>query len=479
MKNTKLISLLRTFSKTESVKFREFVQSPYFNKNRLVIKTNEELAKYFPDFESGDFTEQNIYAKVFGDEKFDYFKIRNIFSDIYQLALSFLLVSATEGKRIENDITLLNEFHDRKLDNLYLQKEKQLRKNIGKHTKDELYYYANYQLSKINTSHHKFEKFGYKFDLIQCEFDSFLSYSLLNLLKHYAKMLTNNNHGNIDFKMEMFEEIWSYVKEKDFSDLPSIQIYRQIIALELSRDEKDFILLRRLYDKHESVLSREDVFFILLEINSFAAFRLKSGDESYYGIRFSTFREIIEKNFFPENYILFMNFISVYTSACIVGEYGWAEDFAERFKNGISPVEESDNTINFCRGYLDLTLRKYDSALGHFAKTNFKLFLAKVMVRNYTIRILYEESLFEQAFSAIDSFRHYLKSEKLISGEVVTAQNEFLKYLSELINLKIEAVNSGDSRLKLLEKQINSMTSNPLGSKNWLYRKVKELSKVK
>lgn len=461
------------------MKFREFVQSPFFNKNRLVIKTNEELSKYFPAFDSADFTEQKIYAKVFGDEKFDYFKIRNIFSDIYQLALSFLLISASERKIIENDITLLNEFHERKLDNLYLQKEKQLRKNIGKHTKDEFYYYANYQLSKINTSHHKFERFGYKFELIQEEFDSFLSYSLLNLLKHYAKMITNSNHGKIDFQMEMFEEIWKYITERDFSDFPSIQIYRQIITLELSRDEKDFILLKRLYDKHESVLSREDVFFILLEINSFAAFRLKSGDESYYGIRFRTFREIIENNFFPENYILFMNFISVYTSACVVGEYRWAEDFAERYRNGISPAEESDNTINFCRGFLDFSLRKFDSALGHFAKTNFKLFLAKAMVRNFTIRVLYEEGLFEQALSAIDSFRHYLKHEKLISEEVVTAQNEFLKYLAELIILRTESVRSGDSRLQLLEKQINSMSSNPLGSKSWLFKKVKEITKGK
>lgn len=477
MKNTKLISLLKTFTKAELVKFKDFVQSPYFNKNRLIIKTYEELSKYSPEFDSPDFTEQNVYLKVFGIEKFDYFKIRNIFSDIYQLALSFLLLSTSERNKIQNSITLLKEFHERKLDNLYLQKERQFKKEIDKHTKDEFFYYANYQHSKINASHYKFEKFGYKFDLIQDEFDSFLSYSLHNLLKHYAKMMTNKNHGNIDFKMEMFDEIWSYVKEKDFSDFPSIQVYKQIIMLELSRDEKDFAGLKEMYEKYETVLSREDIFFILLEMNSYAAYRLKSGDESYYGIRYNNFREIIEKNFFSEHYILFMNFISVYTSACVVGEYEWAADFAEQYKNGISPKEETDNTINFCRGYIDFTLQKFDSALEYFAKTNFKLFLAKVMVRNYTLRILYENNLFEQAFSAIDSFKQYLKSEKLISMEVVTAQNEFLKYLAELINLKIESVKSDNERFLILEKQINNMSANPLGSKFWLIKKVNEITK--
>lgn len=474
MKNTKLISLLKTFSKTESVRFREFVQSPFFNKNRLVIKTNEELAKYYPDFDSAEFTEQNIYAKVFGNEKFDYFKIRNIFSDIYQLALSFLVISASERKNIENDITLLNEFHERKLDNLYLQKEKQFRKDIGKHTKDELFYYANYRLSKINTSHYKFEKFGYKFDLIQDEFDSFLSYSLLNLLKHYAKMLTNKNHGNIEFNMQMFDEVWNFIKDKDFEDNPSIGIYKQIISLELSRDENDFSKLNLLYGKYKDILPPEEVFFTLLEMNSFAAFRLKAGDESYYDVRFSTFREIIDKGFFTSDYILFMNFISVYTSACVIGEYQWAEEFAARFKDGISPKEESENTLNFCKGFLAYSEKNFDKALSYFARTNFKLYLAKVMVKNYSLRTFYENNMHEQTFSSIDSFKHYLKKEKLISEEVVLAQTEFMKYLAGLTNLKVENAGSKDKRFKLLEEQIKNMSGNPLGSKNWLLKKLKD-----
>ena len=44
-------------------------------------------------------------------------------------------------------------------------------------------------------------------------------------------MLTNKNHGNIESKIEMFENIWDYIKDKDFDDNPSCKSYKQIIAL--------------------------------------------------------------------------------------------------------------------------------------------------------------------------------------------------------------------------------------------------------
>jgi len=89
MINTKLIRLLKTFSKSEINRFRDFVSSPYFNKNQNVIKLSEKVLAYYPGFDSEDLAEENIYSKIFGKEKFDYFRIKNIISDLFQLSISF------------------------------------------------------------------------------------------------------------------------------------------------------------------------------------------------------------------------------------------------------------------------------------------------------------------------------------------------------------------------------------------------------
>ncbi|MBK8554101.1 MAG: hypothetical protein IPL53_24860 [Ignavibacteria bacterium] len=296
MINTKLISVLKTFTKSEINKFKDFVNSPYFNKNQNVIKLSKEVLEHYPNFDSEDFTEEKIYAKIFGKEEFDYFKIKNIISDLYQLSESFLKTIANEKKEMENDINLLNELHERKLNSIYVNKEKSISRYLDKlPVKDEFYYQKLYQLSRVNTFHFKFKKSGYTFNLIQTEFDIFLRYTLIVLMRNYSKMLTHKNHGNIKFNMEMFENVWEYIKDKEFEDNPSSIVYKQIISLELWREEKDYRHLMELKEKFNDNLSMEDIYYILLVANSFAAFRLKQGDESFYKDRFLIFKEMVDR----------------------------------------------------------------------------------------------------------------------------------------------------------------------------------------
>jgi hypothetical protein len=481
VRNTKIVKLLGTFSKNEALKFRDFVNSPYFNKNKNVTMVTDVILSFSPEYNADDFTEEGIFTKTFPGEKFDYFKIKNIISDIYQLALSFLKTRRGEEEGYENELNLLNELHERKLDTMYDQREKKVSSFLNSTpVKDETYYFLRHNLGKINTSHYKFEKTGYLFDQIQNEFDTFLDYSLIGLLRLYSKMLHNKNHGNINFNMEMFENVWEYVKDKDFDDNPSCQIYKQIILLELTRDEKEYRKLLELKEKYNQNIPPEDMYYILLIINSYAVYMLKQGNESYYKDRFLAFKEILDIKFASHNYMLFVNFISYYTSACMVSEFEWAENFAKNFQKDIVPPEEKANTVNYCKAFLAYRHKRYDEALEFFAKTNFKIYLMKIMVKSYTIRIFYEKNMFEQTLSAADSFRHYLKSEQQVAESQKTAHYEFLKHITRLAELKAEGINrKNEADLSVLKKQINRMASNPLGAKNWLVQKANELKTKK
>jgi hypothetical protein len=479
MKKTKLISLLKTFSKQEIYKLNDFINSPIFNKNKTIIKLCETVLPYWPEFDSAEFTEENIYKSIFDNEKFDYFKIKNIISDLYALTADFLKFSISQGRHIESEINLLNALHDRRLDNIYSQREKKIKYQLqNAEVKDEDNYLRQYQLERVNIAHYKFSGSSYSFNSIQTEFDSFLQYSLTGLLRLYSKMLYNKNHGNIHFDMNMFDNVWQYAKDMDFSSNPSCLIYKQIISLELSKSEADYRKLLEIKEEFKKNIPTEEFYYILQEQNSYAAYRLKLGDENYYIERFYAFRDMIENKFMDTGYIIFPNVISVYTSACMVDEYSWAEEFLKKAQNGISPAEEKINTLNYCRGYLAYRQKDFGKSLQFFSKTNFKLYLIKVMVKSYSARIYYEQNLYEQTISAVDTFRHYLKSEKMMDDSQKTAHYEFLKNLAELAAMKFEGINNINSiDLGMLKKQIDQMSSNPLGAKNWLIEKVNELKK--
>lgn len=479
MKKTKLVSLLGTFSKQEILRLDDFVKSPFFNKNKNVINLCEAVLPYWPDFESPKFTEENFFRKIFPNENFDYFKIKNVISDLYALTAEFLKISISQSRHLDSEINLLNALHDRRLDNIYSQREKKVKQQLrGAEVKDEDNYLRQYQLERVNIAHYKFSGSSYSFSSIQTEFDSFLEYSLTGLLRLYSKMLHNKNHGNINLDMKMFENVWSFARDLEFRDNPSCMVYKQIIALELSKDENEYRNLLKIKEMYCDNLPDEEMYYILLVQNSFAAYRLKLGDESYYTERFKAFREIIEHGFMDTSYLIFPNVISAYTSACMANEYEWAEDFLKKAQSGISPKEEKLNTINYCKGYLAYRQKDFGRALQLFSKTNFKLYLMKVMVKSYSARIYYEQNLYEQTISAVDTFRHYLKTEKMMAEEQKNAHYEFLRNLTELARLKFEGINKVNKEdLMILKKQTEKMSSNPLGSKNWLKEKINELVK--
>ena len=92
MENTKLINVLKTFTKQDVIKFREFVSSPFYNKNQKVIALCEEVLKFYPEFNKEECTDAKIFRKMFGNEKFNYFKIKNF---IFRSLPAVSIISAT------------------------------------------------------------------------------------------------------------------------------------------------------------------------------------------------------------------------------------------------------------------------------------------------------------------------------------------------------------------------------------------------
>jgi len=59
MKNTKLILLLKTLRTREKTRFKEYIHSPFFNKNKKIIRLLELILVHAPDYNHDDLLRQN------------------------------------------------------------------------------------------------------------------------------------------------------------------------------------------------------------------------------------------------------------------------------------------------------------------------------------------------------------------------------------------------------------------------------------
>jgi len=65
MKDSKLISLFSTFEKKEWRRFREFLESPYFNKRKDIVKLYQYIASLAPDFPEAKLNNAFVFKKYF------------------------------------------------------------------------------------------------------------------------------------------------------------------------------------------------------------------------------------------------------------------------------------------------------------------------------------------------------------------------------------------------------------------------------
>lgn len=80
-----------------------------------MIRLNEALVKFYPVYDDSKLYEDQIFTRVFGREKYDYFRIKNVISDLYNLGIEYLRQHSNVYTDFTRDFNLLVELRTREL----------------------------------------------------------------------------------------------------------------------------------------------------------------------------------------------------------------------------------------------------------------------------------------------------------------------------------------------------------------------------
>ena len=477
MQNTKLIQLLRSMNPAEFREFKDFVISPVFNKNKKIIVLFDSIKKYYPDFKSDSVKEENLFMKIFPGEEYDYFKIKNIVSDLFSLGKEYLTFIQYRDNSNVKDKFLLEQLRDRSLDNIFEISYKVFKKKIDSESvKDENYIFRQLELTEELHSFQIPKDPGTRLDFFQIELDYFLKYSIIRLLRFYNIMLHDKIQNNVDFDMKMYEEIMSYLKINKNEDNPTLLIYYNIILLGTEWDEKYFFKLKELKDKYFDSLNNGDRYMLFLHMANFCAYIYNNlGRTDFMHEHFLLSKENFDRGTIILGKVLYPDFLNHVKIAVRVEEFEWAEQYIQKYKHLL--LEEKESTLNFCNGIIHYKKGNIDKALDLLSQANFPEFIIKIQVKILLLQIYFEKEYFEQAFSMIDAFRHYLQREKSIPEHSKGSFYDFLKNTNDLIKIKT-GVGSDDKKfeLKKISENIENMEVNQFGIKSWLKNKVSELA---
>ncbi len=476
MKNTKLIKLLQTFSPAEIKKFRDFVNSPYFNKNKNILKLNNELEKHYPDFDQEKMNEELIYRKVFRTGKYDYFKIKNIISDLYNLGLEFLKQQSNIFTSFSGDYNMIAQLRDRKLWNYHTKfVENYLEKFCKTQIKDRFYLYNEYLLLTEKQISNILKKPN-STETIQESFNSFHDFTLLSLLRFYALMLHVNKENRSAFEMKMFDDVYNYIIKEDNFTNPTIIIYKYIILLTVTRSNRYYTTLKQQYFRKFSSLSYEDAYYAHMYIFGYCMDKFNiDADRDFISECYDLFKLAFEYNMVSLGILLYPDYVNYVKVFMRYGDKKLTMEFINKYKHHL-PEEQSENCINFCNAYIAHREGNLKPALALISKVNFPLQILKVQVKILQIQLNFELEYYEETRVQAEYFRKSMLKEEQISPDIKQSIFGFLKLMIMLIDLKLSNEKAArESKVKKFKEKLDINQKNHFGIKFWLEDRFAEI----
>ena len=288
-----------------------------------------------------------------------------------------------------------------------------------------------------------------------------------------------------DFLIDMLD---SGDNKESWCDLNNLAIKVHLYEIMLMRNKSSNENLSKdtYYKKLKDILKNEtenlphDLRFSLYNIlTQHSTTKILAGFNEYWKQRWELDKIALEQDIYmskAEKQFPPPAFASIVRNAAAAKEFEWANSFIEKYKDQLDK-DNFDTTMNLSYANIYFNKGDHDKALVYLNKIKpVKRWEFKFAVKELTLQIFYELSMFEQAHYLIDSFRHFLSSmTKNFSLERTESRNNFLKYYTGLLKMK---ENSGSKGLESILKDLNKREL-LIFNRDWLIEKTEELETEK
>lgn len=127
MQKSNLIKILLKLNSSEFKSFGKFVNSPYFNTNKKLSEFYEELKKYYPAFDDLNLTKENIFRKLYGQDKVVMGTMYFLISEMEALLEKFLSIERIDPVAL--DLSMLKTIGSMNLNKLFDVKYRNVKSN--------------------------------------------------------------------------------------------------------------------------------------------------------------------------------------------------------------------------------------------------------------------------------------------------------------------------------------------------------------
>lgn len=467
MKDTKLISILKTLSKVELNRFGEAVSSPYFNKNASVIRLHEYLSACYPRFADEVVDRKVVFKQVFPGMVFDEQKLRYVSSDLVRLLELFLVLHEMDPKDPRSLHLLTEGFRKRGLDKFSDQTIDLSTKVLEAHPLEDMSYFLQRYENEID----RYNSVSARRNVaVKDNLDSLLrsldTFYIINKLKYSSEVINHMNVWAGDFQPLLLDEILEHLKTNP-EQSPAIRLYYHILkTLTHPEDETWYFQLKMLLAENSSRFSKAELNDMYIFARNYCAKRINKGDLRYLSEVLDLYKALLKDEIiFQDDWLSQWDYKNIVSVALRLEEFEWTEKFIRDYKPRLRP-EHRDNAHTYNLALLHYHLGKYGKTLELLRDVEFTDVYYHLDSKSLLLKTYYETESTRPLLSLIDAFYVYLRRNKLISSYQKEGYSNFLKFFKKL--MKVRYLDRA-SALKVKE-EIESTKA--VANLSWLLRKV-------
>jgi hypothetical protein len=480
LENTKLISLLKSFSQDELKEFQKFVDSPFYNNEKSVSKFYMMLKITAPDFETKKILRENLYKKIYPDKLYNDAVMRNIISRTLKLAEEYLTIRNFLMEKDYRALLKMKALSDRDQAYLFEKARKEAIKIIEDNPyRDEGYYYSKmiYEDGVRQFEKRIKSKVFIENDNLQKITDNGIYFITTGLLTLYAVM-TNQKKYIIEKKYDFgfMNTILGYYESRPefFENIPYASLYYNSIKLFLTEKDEYFKKVHEIVQNNYNELKEVDRKNAYVVLINHCSDRISKGELEYQKVKFSIYKEIIEKGAHYEglNFISHVFYNRVAFTAINIGELEWSIDFIEKYKEELNE-EHRDNCYYLSMAEYNLKNNDYNAALENLSKVQKADYLYKQEVYTISLKIYYSSGMDDSFFTEIENYRSFLKTNKMVSTRKKELCLSFINLIKGLHSIKYKKGYGQKYDTFTLRKKI--IENKYIVDKFWLLEKLSEL----
>lgn len=463
----------------------KFIASPYFLRTRDLNPLFKALKKFYPSFTDSELNSKNIFMTLYPDKSYDGVRsdnlIKTLSSEMYRMCKDFLVQSEFMNDEKRREYYLLNQLRKKKLGKEFEKDMKRIEEEDKFRNKGSIEFFIEKILLRS-----VFRDYSLDNDDFKNTYESALSIGEYTAVMALIKCLRNTDEKtlagiyNLETRYNLTENLLKHlnihelIKDMKINNdrfYPYIFTYYLIYRLNTEKSKTVYFELKDHVDKNAHIFGKDELYVLRSILLTFCSI-MAAGKEGKQFMReqFELNDGNLKLGFYKRgdnedfHVVLFRNMV---INSGMIGETEWLENFIEKYSPEL-PEDHRENMINFSRAYLHLSKKEYGKALEYFAMIRLNLFIFKIDVRIFQLRIYYELEHFDQAHSLLDATAHFLNDTEEASPILMDSTRNFIKYFRILLKIK-RSGKPCKTQLGYLKKQIAK--EEILASRGWLEEK--------